>query len=181
MSCSALHRAVADLHRLLAAAHVPGPYLLLGSSFGGLIAVMYAGTYPEDVAGMVLLDATLPTDLVKIDDRFLPKEARLQPDDWKNNVERLDQLTTYRQAEAIQLGNTSIPLTYIATTKIDLEPSWPVEQMKDAIHAEQRAFVDRFSRGRLIILHDVPHFMERAIPRTVADEVEKVIAAISRK
>lgn len=48
-----------DLHALLEAAQVPGPYVLLGASFGGLIADMYAATYPDQVVGMVLLDASL--------------------------------------------------------------------------------------------------------------------------
>ncbi|MEO6591346.1 MAG: alpha/beta hydrolase [Gemmatimonadaceae bacterium] len=167
---------VEDLHRLLAAAHIPGPYVLDGGSFGGLIAVMYAATYPEDVAGMVLLDASLPDDVVKIDDRFLPPTARFKPDDWKRNTEQIDRGATYREARAMQGRVPNIPVTYIGTTKIELDPSWPVEQMTDAIRAEQRAFVARFSRGRLIFF-DVPHFMEPAIPGTIADEIKRVIAA----
>ena len=42
---------VRDLHALLDAAAVPGPYLLVGFSFGGLLAIMYAGTYPAQVMG----------------------------------------------------------------------------------------------------------------------------------
>lgn len=171
---------VEDLHRLLAAAHIPGPYVLVGGSFGGLIAVMYAATYPEDVAGMVLLDASLPDDVIKIDNRFLPRDARYTLDAWKRNTEQLDRGATYRQAHAMQGRVPNIPLTYIGTTRIKLDPSWPVEQMTAAIRAEQRAFVTRFSRGRLILL-DVPHFMEPVIPGTIAEEIKRVIAAAKSK
>jgi pimeloyl-ACP methyl ester carboxylesterase len=170
---------VADLHRLLAAARVPGPYVLVGASFGGLIAVMYAATYPKDVAGMVLLDASLPDDVVKIDNRFLPSAARFAPDDWKRNTEQMDRGTTHRQARAIQGRVPHIPVTYIASSRITLDPSWPVEEMTAAIRAEQRAFVNRFPQGRLIRL-DVPHFMEPAIPTIIADEIRRVVAATQR-
>ncbi|MFA6916786.1 MAG: alpha/beta hydrolase [Parachlamydiales bacterium] len=48
--------AVADLHKLLTAAKVPGPYILVGHSYGGLIARLYADTYSNEVAGIVLID-----------------------------------------------------------------------------------------------------------------------------
>lgn len=49
---------VADLHELLTAARVPGPYVLVAHSYGGMIAELYASTYPDTVAGRVLVDVT---------------------------------------------------------------------------------------------------------------------------
>jgi pimeloyl-ACP methyl ester carboxylesterase len=54
------HDAVRDLHALLRAAGEPGPYLLVGHSYGGLITRLYAGQYPSQVAGMVFVDAFAP-------------------------------------------------------------------------------------------------------------------------
>jgi pimeloyl-ACP methyl ester carboxylesterase len=50
----------ADLHTLLHRANVPGPYVLAGHSFGGLYALTSAARYPDEVAGMVLIDTTQP-------------------------------------------------------------------------------------------------------------------------
>ena len=49
-----------DLHTLLERAHVPGPYVLAGHSFGGLYVQTFAARYPDQVAGVVLLDSTAP-------------------------------------------------------------------------------------------------------------------------
>jgi pimeloyl-ACP methyl ester carboxylesterase len=49
---------VTDLHALLTAADVPGPYVLVGASVGGLFVRLFAATYPDDVVGMVLVDAS---------------------------------------------------------------------------------------------------------------------------
>ncbi len=48
------------LHTLLANAGVAGPYILVGHSFGGLFIRTYADMYPEDTAGMVFIEGTLP-------------------------------------------------------------------------------------------------------------------------
>ncbi len=53
-------RIAADLHTLLERAQVPGPYVLAGHSFGGLYVQTFAATYPDQVAGLVLLDSTAP-------------------------------------------------------------------------------------------------------------------------
>ncbi len=49
-----------DLHTLLQRGNVPGPYVIAGHSFGGLYALSFAARYPNEVAGMVLVDSTAP-------------------------------------------------------------------------------------------------------------------------
>jgi pimeloyl-ACP methyl ester carboxylesterase len=48
---------VDDLHAVLAAAHVPGPYVLVAHSLGGLFARLYAQTYPDQVRALLFLDS----------------------------------------------------------------------------------------------------------------------------
>jgi pimeloyl-ACP methyl ester carboxylesterase len=53
-------QAAADLHTLLDRAGERGRFVLVGHSIGGSYAMTYAARYPEQVAGMVLLDASNP-------------------------------------------------------------------------------------------------------------------------
>jgi pimeloyl-ACP methyl ester carboxylesterase len=50
-------RIAEELHALLAAAGVPPPYVLVGASFGGHATRIFATRYPQETAGLVLLDA----------------------------------------------------------------------------------------------------------------------------
>jgi pimeloyl-ACP methyl ester carboxylesterase len=49
-----------DLHALLGASGNPGPYILAGHSSGGVYVRFFAAAYPDEVAGVVLLDAQAP-------------------------------------------------------------------------------------------------------------------------
>jgi pimeloyl-ACP methyl ester carboxylesterase len=67
-----------ELHRLLAASGEKGPYILIGHSYGGLLAGSYASRYPEQTAGLILLEAG-------------PVET------WENNEESLKYMNLFRK------------------------------------------------------------------------------------
>lgn len=48
---------VDELRLLLDRAHIEGPYVLVGHSFGGMILRLYTHTYPKEVVGLVLVDS----------------------------------------------------------------------------------------------------------------------------
>lgn len=64
---------VEELHELLHITELPGPYIFVGHSFGGLNAQLYASEYPEDVLGLVLVDAAHEKQLEQMP--FLPYES----------------------------------------------------------------------------------------------------------
>jgi pimeloyl-ACP methyl ester carboxylesterase len=51
---------VPELHLVLRKARVKAPYVLVGQSYGGLLARLYARQYRHEVAGMVLVDSSDP-------------------------------------------------------------------------------------------------------------------------
>ena len=53
---------VKELHTLLKQANIPGPYVVAGHSYGGYTARLFAHDYPAEVAGVVLIDATQPSE-----------------------------------------------------------------------------------------------------------------------
>jgi pimeloyl-ACP methyl ester carboxylesterase len=55
-----------DLHALLEQLAVPRPVILVAHSLGGLHALDFAGRYPDDLAGLVLVDSSMPDLLERV-------------------------------------------------------------------------------------------------------------------
>ena len=55
-------RIVDELHAMLKRAAIPGPYVLVGHSFGGLTMPLFAARFPQETAGMVLVDPVVPAE-----------------------------------------------------------------------------------------------------------------------
>lgn len=70
--------AVEDLHALLEAADEAEPFVLVAHSIGGLIGRLYASTYPDQVLGLALVDATS----IEMQDAY-------SPDDWTIQLQLL--------------------------------------------------------------------------------------------
>lgn len=89
---------VGDLHALLAAAHVPLPYVLVGHSLGGLFVRLYAQTYPDQVRALVFVDA-FPVEI-----------PSLMGSDWPTYRQLLDgpppQLTNSPSFEVIDIDKS---------------------------------------------------------------------------
>jgi pimeloyl-ACP methyl ester carboxylesterase len=99
---------VADLHGLIEAAGLAGPFVLVGTSGGGNIAFHYAGSHPDQVAGVVMLDVPSAVSDLEVD--FGPRV-------WTKNPEHLDYTDAVRQLARHPLPLGDIPLRVVTATE----------------------------------------------------------------
>jgi pimeloyl-ACP methyl ester carboxylesterase len=64
---------IEDLHALLGHGGIKGPVVLVGHSLGGFNMKLYAATYPEDVAGLVLIDPSEERTLARVGEAMRAK------------------------------------------------------------------------------------------------------------
>jgi pimeloyl-ACP methyl ester carboxylesterase len=173
--------AMRDMRRLLKAAGVAPPYVLLGASFGGALAHLYALTHPDEVAGMVLLDSMFPDELLL--EHLFPVEQQYRgfvAEDECCTPERIAHYKVLRRSYHRVGQEPDIPVTYFASLQEPRDVNdYGVPQYDAAILALQEAYVERFSPGREVWV-DAPHFMEPAIPQRIAKALRTVIAAGDR-
>ena len=98
-----------DLHALLAAARVAGPYVLVGSSFGGMIVSYYTHRFPDEVAGVVLLDVPAPSGTLTVEELGF---------DWDSpqNPEHVDVVPEFENRLANEQFPFDAPLLVITAT-----------------------------------------------------------------
>lgn len=122
-----------DLHTLLEQANVPGPYVLAGHSFGGLYALTYAARYPDQIAGLVIVDTTAPRD------QPVPAGS-----DRPSRYDPVDRLATLLSTSA-RLGLTRL---YATTEGAGLPPRSGSEvRASTATGSNLRSFIDEFAQA----------------------------------
>jgi pimeloyl-ACP methyl ester carboxylesterase len=165
--------AVRDLRVLLEVAGIEPPYVLLGASFGGLLADQYALMYPDQVAGMLPLDAAFPDELPL--EALFPAEERLTHHEWRDGEEGLDQLPVYAATYAMRGNEPAIPVTYLLATP----STWPLGNpaYDAAIHRAMADYVARFSPGEIVAVPS-QHWMEADVPEAIVEHLDALIARI---
>jgi pimeloyl-ACP methyl ester carboxylesterase len=165
-----------DLDNLLAAADIAPPYVLLGASFGGVLAYLYANRHPDDVVGLVLLDAMFPDEMA-LEDRWPPEERyeAFDAEDENELVERLSHYKVMLAAEQHIGDEPSVPLIYLASEQ-DRRDEPHVPGYNEEIYELLDRFVGRFAPGEVVWV-DAPHFLEPAAPNEIEAALRQVIAS----
>ncbi|WP_378126271.1 alpha/beta fold hydrolase [Cohnella boryungensis] len=77
---------VKELHTALENEGIPGPYLLVGHSLGGMYARLFAQTYRDEVAGLVLIDARPENDARDTADIYARESVSGKPPAWVSTL-----------------------------------------------------------------------------------------------
>jgi pimeloyl-ACP methyl ester carboxylesterase len=153
---------VRDEHELLAAARISPPYLMVGQSGGGFVAYHYAGRYPGEVAGLVLLD--VPAGQARMSAADVAELAWDSP----GNLEHVDYVAGERQMALHRLPIPRIPVTVITARGGQSAPHFD----------EQRVWLQGSSHPVQVVL-DGGHNIDQDDPVRVLAEIQKVLTLVS--
>jgi pimeloyl-ACP methyl ester carboxylesterase len=199
---------VNELHALLTNAEIKRPYIMVGHSFGGLNMRLYASQFPEEVAGLVQVDASHEDWPIR-----LPLLIRVGLLTAPLGIPRLFARLVL-SANPIFAGDSKYPSAYRAmatcTKYLDavrrewagVEESW--RQARDSEKSLgdrpllvllatsdhelfpiasrlQRDLASRSSEGKLIMVENTGHHIQHDRPEVVIDAIREVLEAVRRK
>ena len=184
--------AVAELHALLRAAGVPGPYVLAGHSLGGFFARLYAATYPDEVVGMVLVDA------------YSEMLETLMPPDTFEALKRLNQaggtdtvmeFPGYGPVETLPWGADNavvraavaasplrpMPLAVLAhgiPFPVPADSPFPSAQLEAFLLQVNQSLAALAPRARFFVAAESGHDIHQDQPALVAEAIRQVVVGV---
>jgi pimeloyl-ACP methyl ester carboxylesterase len=183
---------VSDLHELLHRLPIRPPYVLVGRSYGGLLVRLYTSRYPDEVAGLVIVDGAHEQQVQRYGalDSAYPSQFRAFFDSLLATLPAGAESAEIRETMRIQAAGTveglsplpDIPIAVLTSMKVDstsryvnatarghevwraLHDEW-FRRSRNGIHIET-------SRSGHGIQSDEPQLVISAI-RFVLDEVRR--------
>ncbi len=193
-----------ELRDLLRTAQVGPPYVLVGHSFGGLVVQVYASQFPDEVAGMVLVDSSHP-DLARrtgnLDRmgrvafrlkllaplgiaRFIIDVPSGNPESRPSSVRAMEKeiLATTRsiRAMASEMEGLQASLNQAAENRATLRRKPLVvltegRRRMEFWHAMQKQFTELSDNSEWQVVDGAGHFIHQDEPEIVVDAVRRAV------
>jgi pimeloyl-ACP methyl ester carboxylesterase len=166
-----------ELHALLERAAIPGPYVLVAHSMGGVNVRLFQAEHPDEVVGMVLVDVQTETDT--------PINAEVERAMMRDDVEGIDYDTEL--ASLADLRASAKPLGDMPLVVLSARGKEPIPPMFKP--EEEAASKLRFLAGHDMVAHlstnsaraiadHSGHFIQIDAPQLVVASVKQVVGAV---
>jgi len=180
--------AVDDLTAVLVRAEVPGPYVLVGHSFGGYVVRLFAAQHPDDIVGVVLVDSSHQEQPAQL-------QSRVSAAAWDevsvffgaDNPENMDFTASASQVRRAQsLG--SLPLVVLEATEqatntteagISETTATEIDTAMSSLWPELQADLATLStEGTHRVVTDSGHFIHEDNPTAVVAAITNVLSGV---
>lgn len=167
---------VAELRAQLAEAHLEPPYLLVGHSMGGMVVELFARHYPNEVMGVIFVDArhaqftqwcresgeAKGCDLPKWALALMPQAAQLEFAAMEQTQEQIRQSPPFPAVPVAVLTGTRKPFTNRAFRSVWLESQNQLAQLSPISNHQ--------------VCEKCGHYIHRDKPKLLIEAVEWVLA-----
>ncbi|MGF1645260.1 MAG: alpha/beta fold hydrolase [Thiotrichales bacterium] len=194
-------RIAAELHELMLQAEIPAPYVLVGHSFGGYVVRLFASQHPDEIAGMVLVDASHEDQFERFEAAGLPlrrmnptmmtsgvslpasmpeavRNQALPLSESANAIVTLQNETAYFQRSAQQVRTAApgrrIPVTVLTRGR----RVWPATEQGERLERTWEELQrDLFLRigSRQVVARESGHYIQFDQPEMVVDAIANIV------
>lgn len=168
-----------DLHSGLHSAGIPPPYILVGHSMGGFYIRSFAHQFPNEVAGLVLVDPsaegwveTLQTEFPQVYKNMMAKEAS-EPEPLKSEI-------AGRQASEKQMQAAwplpDVPVTLV--TAVQFQPDGSEAKIYQEWYKAHQEFLDRVKYGTHLVATNSDHNIQFDRPELIVNAISNLVMSV---
>ena len=154
---------VYELHALLADTKVKGPYIIVAHSLGGFNARVFAGTYPDEVAGIIFVDSS--SEKQHSNPKFRSENSREENKMFDTDDAEVKEI---RKKDALR-NMPIIVLTADKEDSPDIRTDW-INYQNDIASLS--------NRSKHIIVSKSSHFIQIDHPDVVIDAIKEMIKEV---
>jgi len=176
-------RIIADLHRLLVAANIQPPFVLVGHSLGGVNCRRYAVEYSKDVVGMVFVDSANENEIPRTWEIFREVKGREPTPEEKELLgdEDLDFEQVSEQARQ-KRWEGNIPLIVLTRDSSKAPPESEMSRRMQALRKELQAdLVKRSKLGEQRVIPGAGHDIQLDNPAAVVKAIRDIVEQTSQQ
>ncbi|MDX2044280.1 MAG: alpha/beta hydrolase [Acidobacteriota bacterium] len=168
---------VAELHAMLKAAGVEAPYVLVGHSFGGLNVRLFASQFPDEVAGIVLVDASHEDQANRFAELLSePERQNYLQHEGGGNYEHVDLLASSEEVRA------AAPIKPLPLVVVSAPGNKNSGDASAKVHDELQLVLSRLlPNASQVIAENSGHFVQLDRPELVTNAIRTVIEQTQRK
>ncbi|WP_404428452.1 alpha/beta fold hydrolase [Sutcliffiella horikoshii] len=165
---------VEELRELLKSRNILPPYILVGHSYGGVNMRLFNNVYPQEVAGLVLIDST-PEEY---SERFLPS----MPDEFKEAYKKQFTLEGdfHEFKESLDQLHLSNRITDTPTIVVSAGKKAHYSNESQALWNRMQEEILRFTtNGQFILAENSAHYIQNDEPQLVIKTIERLIKSLA--
>jgi len=163
-----------ELHTALHNAGLAPPYLLVGHSFGGPLNRVFAGMYPDEIAGMVLVDPT-QEEFINRDPSPAARQGNNPDNDWKEAQSSLAEAHESRVP-------TNVPVVLITGMGPRVFPAYLSEKKIQEYKANHQLWLKfhvewlkKVPNGQHIITENSGHDVVIREPELIINAIQRIV------
>lgn len=167
---------VANLRALLKADDIQPPYILVGHSYGGINARLFAHTYPEEVAGLVLVD-TSHEDQEERMVPLLPEGFRkVYLSTFSQEGTREEFLESFEQLREVKGSLGDMPLTVISAGSQEYHSQ---ESYRSWVEMHQE-LLQLSTNAKYLIAENSGHNIQKEQPHIIIQAVKEMLSQVAK-
>ncbi len=172
-----------ELHTLLLAIKLTGPFILVGHSLGGYIVTLFAHLFPEDTAGLVYVDSGFDEQRLKqavTEEQWAAREQALKkyvpafsPGQQMEKTRSDESSIQAREAQPLP----NVPAVILSGTLINSD--FPVSDVEREVKLQaHREIMAALPQAEQVIVAEARHYLQNETPAVVVEAVRRVIERV---